>query len=172
MSAHAESTKSAPSIRPATSRDADDIAQVYIDSAQHHAEIDPDRYYIPTPPVVVERYRRGGQHPPGTDVTTAVTLVAELDGRIVGFADVRLVRPLDAMHRPDVACYVSELAVAAAHRSHGIGERLLSAAEDWGRARGAVWSFLEYNALNPRAARFYHERMGYRTMAVTAGKKL
>ena len=156
-------------VRPAVPDDANAIAQTYIESAEHHAGLDPDRYSIPNAGSIEARYREGRQHPSGDP---AVTLVAEMGGEIVGFVDARLERSPDPMHRDLVYCHIVEIAVSRGRQSHGIGEKLLRATEDWGRQNGAELARLEYLASNTRAASFYQQRMGYSVVAMIAVKKL
>lgn len=155
-------------IRPATSKDADGITRVFLESAEHHARIDPERYLVPDADAIAERYRARQQHAPD-DV--AITLVAELNGGIVGFVDARLDRSPDPMHRDMIYCHIVEIAVSVAHQSQGIGAQLLKAAEDWGREQGATLASLEYNAANTRAAGFY-QRLGYAAANIMAIKRL
>lgn len=158
-------------IRPAVSDDADGIARTFLESAEHHTRHDSERYSTPAIETVAARYRKGRQHPAdwGEEV---MTLVADLSGEIVGFVDARLERPADTMHRDMIYCHVAEIAVRSQNRSQGIGERLLRAAEEWGRRRGAEFALLEYHAANVRAGLFYQERMGYRIASFTAIKRL
>jgi ribosomal protein S18 acetylase RimI-like enzyme len=158
-------------IRTAVPEDAEGIARVFLDSADHHARLDPERYFTPEYDVVVERYRHGLQHPqrPAEEI---ITLVAEIETQIAGFVDARLERPFDAMHRQTVYCYIAEVAVSAKHRSGGVGERLVRAAEEWGRRLGAEFASLEYNSANTRAGIFYRERLGYKIASITAIKRL
>ena len=158
-------------IRPAAPADAPGIAQTFIESAEYHAELDPERYSVPPLGTITARYRDGQQHPPGIS-NQVVTLIAELNGEIVGFIDARLEESPDAMHKDILYCLIAEIAVRRRHRSQGIGERLLRAAEDWGRRLKADFVLLEYHAANKRAALFYHQRMGYRKAAITAIKPL
>jgi GNAT superfamily N-acetyltransferase len=76
------------------------------------------------------------------------------------------------MHREMIYCHIAEIAVRRGHRNQGIGGRLLRAAEDWGRRRGAAFPSLEYHAANRPVSFFYQERMGYHPAAVTAIKRL
>lgn len=158
-------------IRPAVPGDADGIARTFLDSAEHHAELDPERYWIPTAEVISARYREGRQHPAeaGREV---VTLVAVSNGEIVGFVDARLERSPDPMHREMSYCHIVEIAVRSAQRGQGIGELLLKAAEEWGRRLGAYFASLEYHVANTRASSFYQKRMGYRAAATTVIKRL
>jgi GNAT superfamily N-acetyltransferase len=129
-------------IRPAVPDDADGIARTFLESAEYHAELDPERYSIPPIDTIVARYREGRQHPSHAG-REAITLVAELSGEIVGFIDARLERSLDAMHREMIYCHIAEIGVRRGHRNQGIGGRLLRAAEDWGRRLGAEFASLE-----------------------------
>ena len=158
-------------IRPAVAEDADAIVRIYLDSAEHHASLDPERYWIPAVEMISARYREGRQHPQQTD-GESITLVADLGSEIVGFIDARLERSPDPMHRKMLYCHIVEFAVGLAHQSQGIGQRLLQAAEDWGREHGAELASLEYLTANTRAGDFYQQRMGYRPAAITAIKRL
>jgi len=158
-------------VRPAVPDDADGIARTFLESAQHHARLDRERYFVPAVESISARYRDGHQHPPDASGET-ITLVAEFDGEIVGFVDARLQWSPDAMHRELTYCHVAEIAVSSRHQSHGIGAQLLRAAEGWGRAKGAEFASLEYLAANTRAADFYQQRMGYRVVSITAIKRL
>ena len=117
-------------IRPATAEDADAITSVYLESAEHHAAIDPERYTIPSRDFISERYRNGRQYQADAD-SVVVTFVAESSGQIVGFVDARLDKSPDPMHKDMTYCHIIEIAVAERTRSQGIGEQLLRAAEDW-----------------------------------------
>lgn len=158
-------------VRSAVADDADAIARVFVESAVHHAGLDPDRYTVPAAASISARYRTGRQH--GVDLSMDnVTLVAELEGEIVGFVDARLDRSPDPMHRDLLYCHVGEIAVSGEYRSRGVGRRLLRAAEDWGRRHGAEFAYLEYHADNPRAGEFYQCRMGYRVAAHAVIRRL
>ena len=156
-------------IRPAVSEDADGITRTYLESAEYHAQLDPERYWMPATDAISARYREGRQHP---DSAEAITLVAELRGEIVGFIDARLTRSPDPMHRAMTYCHVEEIAVSSRRQNQSVGARLLRAAEDWGRRQGAEFASLEYHAANTRASMFYHGRMGYCVASITAIKRL
>jgi len=160
----------AVTVRPAAPRDADGITAIYMESADYHADLDPSRYWIPGAETIASRYREGRQHPldAGGEV---ITLIAELDGEIVGFVDARLTRSPDPMHREMLYCHIVEIAVSRRLQGHGVGRVLLSAAENWGRREGAELASLEYLAVNQRASVFY-ERLGYRPASVMAIKPL
>jgi ribosomal protein S18 acetylase RimI-like enzyme len=155
-------------IRPAVAGDADGLTRTFLESAAHHARLDPTRYFVPNADLVAARYREGRQH---DDAATSITLVAELSGEIAGFVDVRLTHSPDPMHREITYCHIVEIAVSQAHQHAGIGRKLLQAAEDWGRREGAEFASLEYLAANAGAAAFY-QKLGYDIAALTAIKRL
>ena len=148
-------------VRPFESGDAEAVAVAIVDSSIHHTALEPDRYRVLDPATVAAAYRAGLQHPAGQPADEAATLVADLDGQVVGVLDIHVARPGGA-HQPRLYGYVSELAVAADARRQGVGGALMAAAEDWARRHGCGWSVLDYNAHNADAGRFYLDRLGYR----------
>jgi GNAT superfamily N-acetyltransferase len=83
---------------------------------------------------------------------SAEVLVAEVEGAIAGFVTVYdEFNSVRFGHR----AWVEDLAVDPHRRSQGLGKRLLDAAKDWARARGA--SHLELDSAETRADahRFY-----------------
>ena len=157
--------------RPAMAEDAAGIARVFLESAEHHARLDPERYWIPDRESVIARYRERSRLILDGNAD-AITLVAVIDHEVVGFVDAALERSPDPMHRDLTYCHIVEIAVAVRHQSQGIGERLLQDAEEWGRKGGADLALLEFLAVNTRAAAFYQRRMGYRVVAQAATKPL
>jgi ribosomal protein S18 acetylase RimI-like enzyme len=158
-------------IRPAIPEDADGIAAIFLESAEYHVKLDPERYSAPAAGSISARYRGGLQHPPHAH-NEAITLVAEFNGVVVAFIEARLEQSSDAMHREMTYCHISEIAVRHGHRNQGIGGRLMHAAEAWGRKMDAVFASLEFHNENTRAALFYQRRMGYRPASITAIKRL
>lgn len=152
-------------------RDAEAVADALVDSSRHHASLEPERYSVLDADVVADDYRRGRQHPADTPPGERATLVAELDGRVAGFVDVRVAHP-GGSHRPLRYGYVAEVAVAAPARRRGVGAALLGAAEDWARAAGCAYAVLDYNSRNLDAARFYRDRLGYRSAGEIVIKEL
>lgn len=79
-------------------------------------------------------------------------LVAEIDGRLVGFASLSLLFPVDGV-KP--ALYLKELFVSGAARSGGVGRRLLIGVAGLARERGCVRVNWMAATDNLGAARFY-----------------
>jgi lactoylglutathione lyase len=159
-------------IRPAVSDDAAGIARTFLESAEFHASLDPERYLLPDIETISARYREGRQHPKGPGAGTSLTLVAETPGEIAGFIDARLEQSPDPMHREIIYCHMAEFAVRSKYQKQGIGGRLLRAAEEWGRSQGAQFASLEYHTANARASSFYQQHMDYRPGSITGIKRL
>ncbi|MSP60157.1 MAG: GNAT family N-acetyltransferase [Myxococcales bacterium] len=83
-------------------------------------------------------------------------LVAERDGRAVGFAHIAIYEtPRSPAMVPRRRAQVEEILVAGEERRRGIGRRLVVAATEWSRARGADQILLTVWAGNPAAEGFY-----------------
>jgi GNAT superfamily N-acetyltransferase len=87
----------------------------------------------------------------------APILIAEADDAPLGF--VYLETQVDFFTGRSHA-HVAVLAVTDAAQGHGVGQALLSAAEDWARDRGYPFISLNVFTENARARRVY-ERLGY-----------
>jgi GNAT superfamily N-acetyltransferase len=114
------------------------------------------------PDVATERLRRAAT------ATDAVVLVARAGEAVVGvcttyldFESVRFGR----------RAWVEDLAVDPERRSLGIGKRLLDAAKDWARERGATHLELDSGHARTDAHRFY-EREGPSWSAISFGWEL
>ena len=151
-------------IRPSTLDDVEQIVNIWFDSAEHHAALNPERYHVPSRESILERYGSAAQYPQG--ISERATLVAESAAGVVGFVDLWMDTPFDPMHQPMRYGFIADLAVSKLERSSGIGEQLMRAAEEWARARDARFVVLEANILNPRAGAFY-QRIGYRPATTT-----
>ncbi|HYL75716.1 MAG TPA: GNAT family N-acetyltransferase, partial [Bryobacteraceae bacterium] len=139
-------------IRRATPDDAPAITRVYMESAEHHAAIDPEHCEVPDRTAIEARYRQNHQHP--DPESPAITLVAESDGEIVGFLDAQIQVPFDPMLRRTPFCFIADVAVAASHRSQRIGEQLMQAIEKWAHEQNAGFLAIIYNPRNSRVAEY------------------
>jgi ribosomal protein S18 acetylase RimI-like enzyme len=86
-------------------------------------------------------------------------IVAELDGAVVGWTHVRIIRCLESEPYAEIwGLVVSERA-----RSRGIGSALVAECERWAQDRGLATIRLRSNVLRTRAHGLY-ERSGYRVV--------
>ena len=58
-----EASKPAAIIRRAVTDDAGGISRTFLESAEHHASLDSELYFVPEIETIAERYREGRQHP-------------------------------------------------------------------------------------------------------------
>jgi GNAT superfamily N-acetyltransferase len=83
-------------------------------------------------------------------------LVADFDGRAIGWVHIVLVEYVDA----EAFALIGGLVVDQAHRGSGIGRALLNSAENWARERGVSMVRLSSTVARTAAHRFY-ENLGY-----------
>lgn len=156
-------------IRLATTDDIEALTDIYLSSARHHSNLDSSFYRVPERPAVAGHVRQALS---AADPDRTAQLVAEVEGAVVGSAEVALQSPNPAsMLRPQVAVSVG-IAVRDHRRGSGTGSRLMEAAEDWARERGATLMLLDGSAANTEALRFYEERHGFRLRGVLMTKEL
>ncbi len=118
------------------------------DDAAAIAALSAELGYVVTAAEVLERLSR-------LPVTDRV-LVAELDGRVVGWVHMSVYRTL--VDRPSVGIF--GLVVSESVRRRGIGRLLMECADDLARAYGLTKIVLRSNVIREEAHRFY-ERIGY-----------
>lgn len=95
---------------------------------------------------------------------TATIQVAEIAGAIVGFAIFHVFdTPSYELLVPRRIVFIDSMVVTEAQRGKGIGEALVRAAIEWGRAHGATTLELTVWEFNQRARAFY-ERLGLTTI--------
>jgi GNAT superfamily N-acetyltransferase len=145
-------------IRPVTMDDLETLIDVYLDTARHHAAIDPDGFHVPAREDVAVRLRRRiegrGQ--------TGEYVAAIVDGVMAGSASVDLADPPTPgnMLRP-VPTAEFGVSVVDGWRGRGIGRALIGHLEAWALEHGAERMILTVSAANEGAIRLYHE-LGYR----------
>jgi GNAT superfamily N-acetyltransferase len=149
--------ESSVEIRPVTPDDLEVLIDIYLDTAIHHAAIDPEGFHVPARHDVAVRLRRriDGRGESGEYVA------AMLDGRMVGSATIFLEDPPQpgSMMRsiPSAELGVS---VVDGFRGRGIGRSLIVALEDWAAGHGVERIILNVSEANVEAIRLYHA-LGY-----------
>jgi len=155
-----------PRIRPAKATDADSLGRLGALLVQEHHDFDPQRFLAVTGSTP-EHYASflASQ----IDDSRVVLLVAEHEGRVIGYAYGRL-EGHDYMALRGPAAVLHDLIVDAAFRGRGVGRALVAAmVTSWAaRAPRVVLSTAERNA---KAQRFF-ERMGFRRTMVEMTKEL
>jgi len=149
-------------IRPMLPADASAVARIYCQAASEAFAREPSHFRVPELDAVAQEYQARAK------IESAVVLVGEWDGAVLGFVDIKLNRrDPSSMRRCELIAYVQELAVAEGHRSQGVGKQLMEAAEAWARERGADALLLDTGTTNEGAIRFYEVKMaGYRRIGL------
>jgi ribosomal protein S18 acetylase RimI-like enzyme len=104
--------------------------------------------------------------------------VAEVGGELAGYVEAQLLPPLEsARHQilPDLGVtrlYVNSVGTSPRFWRRGVASRLVEAAEEWGRARGAAVAVCDTYHGSPVSLPFWEERMGYERRSIAFRKPL
>jgi ribosomal protein S18 acetylase RimI-like enzyme len=160
------SLQQAPRIRPAESSDIPALVGVHRESAEFHKELDARRYRIPNAQAIAEAFAQA------LAASDTVIVVAEVDGQIVGYGQVRLLPPPSASSilQPRLGAEIG-LAVMTPWRRRGLRTALMQAAHAWAVQHGAECMQLNCHAANEAAIRLY-EKLGYHTVGSFMAKRL
>lgn len=154
-------------LRPATRTDVEAIGRLGALLVRTHHELDPGRF-IPATPGIEREYaaflRRQLLNP------DAVMLVAERDGEVLGYT-YAAIEGSDCMSLRGPAGVLHDLMVDPAHRSGGVGRRLLEATLAALRARGAPRVVLSAAERNDAAKRLFAEA-GFRPTMIEITREL
>jgi GNAT superfamily N-acetyltransferase len=144
-------------IRPVTEEDLEVLIDIYLDTAIHHATIDPAGFHVPSRDDIAVRLRRriDGRGATGEYVA------AVLDGRMVGSASIDIEEPPSpgSMLRP-VPSAEFGVSVVDGYRGLGIGRALIGHLEAWAAQHGVERIVLNVSEANVDAIRLYHA-LGY-----------
>ncbi|MFQ3565634.1 MAG: GNAT family N-acetyltransferase [Aggregatilineales bacterium] len=138
-------------VRRAEAPDIDAIARLWEALVAHHRAI--DQHLPPATPHGAMRYaRRLIDH---LEDPMACVLVAEFDGRVIGYVLGVVVELAPEMFQQEASGFLADLYVDAGHRRLGMGRALVSALASWFAERGL--SYFEWHAAvrNPEAIAFW-----------------
>ena len=161
-------------VRPAHPGDGAGIARAWQSAAAYYADLDPDHFQLPR----AEGLAEGWDDQLGHDYQDSLQVVAELDGRVVGWLAARIESPEEnaaaqlTREQAWTRLVVDALLVDRACWRQGAGTALLAAAEAWGRGRGAQVARLDTYAHSPVSVPFYEDRMGYQRRSIVFQKRL
>jgi len=145
-------------IRPVTPDDLEVLIDIYLDTARHHAAIDPEVFQVPDRDAIAVRLRRriDGRGESGEYVA------AMLGDVMVGSASVDIAGPPSAgnMARA-VPTAEFGVSVVEGYRGRGIGRALIEHLEGWAADHGVERMILTVSDANEGAIRLYHQ-LGYR----------
>jgi ribosomal protein S18 acetylase RimI-like enzyme len=153
-------TSSEPLIRRAGASDGDALGRLGALLVQQHHSFDERRFLAPTPDTP-ERY--GAFLASQLDAPDAVILVAEHEGRVIGYAYGTL-EGHDYLSLRGPAALLHDLIVDPDHRGRGAGRMLLNAILGVFSARRAPRVVLSTGERNAAAQRFFERESFRRTM--------
>lgn len=164
-------------IRSARPGDGPACARVWLDIGRFFIGVDPTLFRLPEDDGLVDWFEDVIASLTGSG-DDALYLVALVGGEIVGGLSATLHEPIDFSDRQLQAdlsvrrLHVDSLGVLTAHRRTGVGTRLMAAAQEWGRSRGAAVVLLEASAADPRSTSFYSDRLGFAAPTIVFRKAI
>jgi GNAT superfamily N-acetyltransferase len=160
-------------VRAARPGDGAGIARCHLDSAVYYTALAPELFRLPDEDGLLEFVEPSEE--PAEDV---LELVAELDGEVAGHLEARIDPPLDSARYQLVSSvgekrlFINALATAEAFKRRGVGTRLVEAAEQWGRERGATIALLDTWVDSPSSVPFWEQGLGYARRSIIFSKRL
>lgn len=159
-------------IREAQPDDVASLADIYLDSAKYHFDLDQDLYKIPSRKFVLDWfiqlidrliYRSD----------SGIIFVAEISDEVIGYvcAD-KLSFPEESSMIQGVRSIDIGISVVENNRRHGVGTALMRKMEIWAREQGFSRMTLNANIRNDGAIRFYREQHGFRPIGIVMEKSL
>lgn len=153
-------------IRRATLDDLDAVCRIAKVVGDAHHAAHPDVFAPPGDAARDADHWRRAIDGPG-----AACFVPVVDGSVVGYVAVHCQDDTHTLLAGARVARVQSIGVDAAHRSQGIGRRLMAAAEAWAVERGATDFRLQVWTFNARAVALY-ESLGFSTQLLTMRKPL
>ena len=98
-------------------------------------------------------------------------LIAELDTLPVGLVSAHLSTTANPLMHSQQSCRIGSICVLDAFRGQGIGQKLMSAAQEWARGKGAEDLKLAVWVFNVAAIRMYEE-IGMEVRSLEMGMRL
>ena len=161
-------------VRPARPGDGQDIARNGVECTRYYRDLIPDDFRLPDQEGLADWVDSWLP----ADGESELALVAESEGQVIGYLEARIEQPLEAARfqsNPDLGetrLFINYLVTAPAFWRRGVGRRLVEAAEEWGRGRGATVAICDTHIGSPVSLPFWEDGMGYRRRAVVLRKPL
>jgi GNAT superfamily N-acetyltransferase len=155
--------------------DAAGIVRIHRGNAAFYADLAPEYFKLPDEEGLLELIEKDEQW---RDAPENLSLVAEVNGEVAGYLEASVQPPLDTAKWQaqrdlgDVRLVINALGTADEFKRQGIATRLVEAAEDWGRSKGAVVATCDTYIESPLSVPFWESRMAYRRQAVVYRKPL
>jgi GNAT superfamily N-acetyltransferase len=162
-------------IREARDDDATGIVWLGQQNSAYYVGLAPEHFRLPDKEGLVEFIENDREWRKGPDT---LALVAEDGGAIAGYLEASLQRPDETARwqaQRDLSAtrlFINYVGTADAYKRQGVATKLVHAAEDWGRERGAVVALCDTFIDSPMSVPFWEARMGYKRRAIIFRKPL
>lgn len=151
------------------------ISRVSLDNGAYYARIAPEHYKQPDTEGLAELIEEDSEW---RESDSNLALVAEVGGEVAGYLEASVQPPMETARWQsqrdlgDPRLLISYVGTADAYKRMGVATRLVEAAEDWARSKGAVASICDTYIDSPLSVPFWEERMGYSRRAIIFRKAL
>jgi ribosomal protein S18 acetylase RimI-like enzyme len=162
-------------IREPRPGDGPTLARMHRENAAYYVSRAPDLFRVPD---------EEGQDefcdpkPEDNDGETTFAAVAEMAGEVAGYLEARIEPPLESARwqsNPDLGrprLFINFVGTGDAFRRQGVATRLVEAAEEWGRARGAAVAVCDTWLGSALSMPFWEHGMGYTPKSMIFRKPL
>jgi GNAT superfamily N-acetyltransferase len=151
------------------------IARISLDNGAYYARIAPEHFKQPDEEGLAEFIEDDSEWRQSRE---NLALVAEVDGEVAGYLEASMQAPMETARWQsqrdlgDPRLFISYVGTADAYKRLGVATKLVEAAEDWGRANGAVASICDTFIESLLSVPFWEERMGYTGRSIIFRKPL
>ncbi len=155
--------------------DGDALAQIILENSGYYAELAPDYFKQATAEGLVEFVESDDEWRAAPD---NFARVADVDGEVAGYVEATIQPPLETARwqsQRDLAAprlFIGFVQTADRFKRIGVATKLVEAAEEWGRQRGAKVAVCDTYIDSPMSVPFWETRMGYTRRAVVLRKEL
>ena len=162
-------------IRDAQAGDAAGIAALYRQNAAVYARMAPDLFRAPDTEGLVD-YLASDTEWRADPSNLAV--VAEIGEEIAGFLEASVQPPMPtarwqgSIDVGETRLFINFVGTSPHYHRRGVATRLVQAAEEWGRAKGATTATCDTWIDSPLSMPFWESRMGYQRKNVIFRKRL
>jgi GNAT superfamily N-acetyltransferase len=162
-------------IREARDRDAAGIVRLGRQNSAYYVRLAPQHFRFPDEEGLVQFIENDRDWREGPDT---LALVAEEEGAIAGYLEASLQRPDETARwqaQRDLSAIrllINYVGTADEYKRRGVATKLVQAAEEWGRERGAVVALCDTFVDSPMSVPFWEQRMGYERRAIVFRKRL
>jgi GNAT superfamily N-acetyltransferase len=162
-------------IRKARDDDSAGIARLGQENSSYYRRLAPEHFRVPDEQGLIEYIRNDREWRARPDT---LALVADDDGAVAGYLEASLQFPDESARwqgqrdLSEIRLFINYVGTADAYKRRGVATKLVEAAEEWGRERGAVVATCDTFVGSPLSVPFWEERMGYERRAIIFRKRL